>query len=187
MCGYPLTSIAGNLRCGVRQGCQQRGLSCIREPGGDLTEENQMFPFANLNLSKIQLVCFFPFYSHPTRPMSAISLRSSLMCLASPLLGWNAEYSEPPDPPFATITRSPSTFKSPCKKNGRGNKLHCKNQVATALAVLLLLEKTRFTWLTVKDLTYRVFCPHQWWRWYQQEQGSPCLPPFLLSELERCW
>lgn len=84
-CGYLLTSIAGNLRRGVRQGCQQRGLSCIREPGGDLTEQNhQMFPFANLNLSRIQLVWFVPplFSPHKAHVCYKLEVQSDVFSLA---------------------------------------------------------------------------------------------------------
>ena len=38
---YVLTSIAGNLRRGVRQGCQERWLPCIWEPDGVPTQDNQ--------------------------------------------------------------------------------------------------------------------------------------------------
>lgn len=57
-------------------------------------------------------VCFC---CHPTRPRSAMSLRSSRICLIWPLVGSKAEWKEPPYPPLATFRRSPSAFRSPWK------------------------------------------------------------------------
>lgn len=34
-----LTSVAGNLRCGIGHGCQEGGLSCIWEADGESTQE----------------------------------------------------------------------------------------------------------------------------------------------------
>ncbi len=78
---------------------------------GNLTQDNQIFQeIFQLKWTNVFTLCFC---SHPTRPRSAMSLRSSLKCLAWPLLGLNAEYKEPPEPPLVTIRRSPSVFRSP--------------------------------------------------------------------------
>lgn len=90
---HVLTSVAGNLRRGIRHSCQERRLSCIWEPDGDLTHtkiwylENYLWKFK----PQLKWANMFKYDPHPTRPMSAISLRSRRMCLAWPLPGWNAE------------------------------------------------------------------------------------------------
>ena len=51
--------------------------------------------------------------THPTNPTSAISLRSRLMDLATPLCPTYWLSGHPPRPPRATITFSPTSFRSP--------------------------------------------------------------------------
>lgn len=81
---------------------------------GNLTQDNLIFrEIFQLKWTNVFMLCFC---SHPTRPRSAMSLRSSLKCLAWPLRGSNAECKEPPAPPFATIRRSPSVFRSPWRE-----------------------------------------------------------------------
>lgn len=144
-------------------------------------------------MNRHDYVCFC---SHPTRPTSAMSLRSSRTCLAWPLLGSNAEYMEPPSPPFATIRRSPSKFRSPWRE--KGGKEYMRPILYCVISLLFhyhFITGDRYSaitlyhwliWYYKRCLTYQVFFHHHWSLWYQQEPRSPCLSPSLLSVLGHC-
>lgn len=156
---------------------------------GNLTHENLIFrEIFQLKWTNMLMSCFC---SHPTRPRSAISLRSSLNCLTWPLLGSNAEYREPPGPPFATNRRSPSVFRSPWREEWKV--FLPQHQLAIPLPfdyffciVSLTTHCTKWGRYYKRRWTYQVLCHHQWWLWYQQEPGSPCPSLFLLSALGHC-
>lgn len=103
---YELTWVAGDLRGCIRQGGQQRRLSRIWKPDGEKSSHKPLCEL--MERKRLLTLC-----THPTRPMSAMSLRSSLISFDWPLLGRKEEEKEPPCPPLATSTRSPSAFKSP--------------------------------------------------------------------------